>query len=67
MANQGMTNNICEEVREALGGTTFVNALGADKIPVRAWRFMGKFGVQLIQIQIRVFQLSHHLFTIKTC
>ena len=57
MANQGMTNTICEEeVHEALGGTKFVNAIGADKIPVQAWICMGKFGVQLIQIQIYLFQ-----------
>ena len=35
--NQGMTNKICEEeVHEAIGGTNFVNAIGAHKIPVQA-------------------------------
>ena len=48
-------------LHEARGGTAFINALGADKIPVQAWIFMGKFGVQIIQICL--FQLSLNFVT----
>ena len=39
VANQGMTTEICEEeVHEALGGTKWGKTIGADKIPVEAWK-----------------------------
>ena len=49
VANQGISNKICEEkVHEALGGTKCGKVIGADKIPVEEWTCMGKFGVQLL-------------------
>ena len=49
VANQRMTNKICEEeVREALGGTECGKATGTDGIPMKEWECMSKCWVQLL-------------------
>ena len=49
VANQRMTNKICEEkVHEALGGTKCRKAIWTDTIPAKEWTCIGKYGVQLL-------------------
>ena len=47
--NQAMTRNISEEETEtALKGMKCGKAVGADEIPVEAWKCMGNFGIKIL-------------------
>ena len=49
-----------EEVHEAIGGTTFVNAIGADNIPVRTWIIWVNLGFNYYKYVHFNTQFIHH-------
>ena len=49
--NQAMTRNISEEETDtALKGMKYGKAVGADEIPAEAWKYLGNFGIKIVQL-----------------